>query len=1463
MKFIFYPKLFFLFCLMTGYHLAAQTTLQVDAVINQYTGQTDVKAFRSITLKPLSLAQPFQVPNGSNFRASIQPLDQYLNAGVSNQNFIKSESALTTDISLDAAAVNQKVLMYQYFDGLGRPVQTIDVKGSPGYNDLIMHEAYDQFGRKNRQFLSYTSLLADGLFKATAATDLIQFYNPSNTYNNAVKTDAAPFSATLFEASPLNRPLQQGAPGSVWQPDIANPIGPNNKAIKFDYLTNLNGTLTDQEQLIIWKVVSNLPVNAGYYGAGSLYIKVTKDEENRQVREYMDKEGHTILKKVQYVSGTAATNNDAHWAITYYVHDDFGLLRFVMPPELTTRITSGITPALLGYWAFQYQYDARHRMIVKKVPGADSVEMVYDKYDRLVLSRDGNQKAINKWFFNKYDALNRPIMVGEMSSSSDRATMQGSVDVFYATYPSNRFESPTTSSIGYSLTSTYPISVGFSDLFTINYYDDYSFKINVSLGTTYDFLPISGFATLASNLTTGLMTGNKTRILGSSNWLVATSYYDDRGRLLQTIHDDHKGNKNRVTNEYYGITNWVTKTKQEHGALLVRLTEIEYDHRGRVLKTFSTIDSSPRTLLASNKYNDVGQLVEKNIHSTDNGSSFLQSSDYRYNIRGWMTHINNSQLANDGVTNNDSNDLYGMQLLYNDVAESVNGTNTTPKYNGNIAAMKWTTNNLVDAAKEKIYSFAYDPLNRLATSSYASKTAGLWTGDGGSFDENLSYDRNGNISSLNRWGWFAGAKQQIDQLNYEYKGGGNNSNQLVTVTDGSLYYQGGKKDVGFTEYTHVAGIVEMDYDLNGNMKYDLNKNITEITYNHLNLPTFITISGGKSIEYTYDALGTKLKYKAIDNGVVVKESDYIGGIQYEAGQLAFVMTGEGRAMKKTNGWEYEYHLKDHLGNTRVAFGNLQDVVSYTATMESEKAATEEYEQNSTTGLRHVLDRRDGLYNHTIANKDMPTPSKSAWLNGSLGREVGPGKSIAVSSGDKLKMEVYAWYNATSGSTSDVVASLVSAVTTSFNITAGENLVAYNGMNNYLPSFTDGIAYTSGQPKAYINYILFDANYLNSQFGYVPMPAAAANGWQKLNLEVTVPTNGYAYVWVSNESNYNVFFDDLKIVHEKTTSSLKVVQAQDYYPFGLTFNSYSRENSTPNQYKYNGKEEQDELSLGWLDYGARMYMPEIGRWYSIDPHADSYTSITPYNYVYNNPVNFVDPDGRDGVVSGSGTADDPYVITANYYYYGLNDDQSAALQSAISQYNNGGNSFKIKNDGGEVHVSFNLTATAVGDRAAAIEAAGNDTFEGRDGRTYRFGNIVNIGEASGDEAFGSANNREITLDTDRINSTLSSKPGGNIFEVMEGTYVHEIGHNLAGNHGDTGTIMNDVNIQEQQKSGCTGNCGTGVYDYSVPKVNKHGVRAIAGRIDAQYSTVESSYLTPKENRSVDPTGTNGRIIRRAQ
>ncbi|PTB93633.1 hypothetical protein C9994_12860, partial [Marivirga lumbricoides] len=138
----------------------------------------------------------------------------------------------------------------------------------------------------------------------------------------------------------------------------------------------------------------------------------------------------------------------------------------------------------------------------------------------------------------------------------------------------------------------------------------------------------------------------------------------------------------------------------------------------------------------------------------------------------------------------------------------------------------------------------------------------------------------------------------------------------------------------------------------------------------------------------------------------------------------------------------------------------------------------------------------------------------------------------------------------------------------------------------------------------------------------------------LNLEVVVPKEGYMLIYVSNEEEQaNIaYFDDVNVTHKHSA----VIQEESYYPFGMSQHySYQRELTKEQRYTYNGKESISDLDLGWLDYGARMYMPDLGRWFNVDPLAEKYNPVSPYAYVGNMPLIAYDPNGEEIVIVGSG------------------------------------------------------------------------------------------------------------------------------------------------------------------------------------------------------------------------------------
>ncbi len=229
-------------------------------------------------------------------------------------------------------------------------------------------------------------------------------------------------------------------------------------------------------------------------------------------------------------------------------------------------------------------------------------------------------------------------------------------------------------------------------------------------------------------------------------------------------------------------------------------------------------------------------------------------------------------------------------------------------YNGNIAETFWST--ATDGGFVRNYGYKYDNLNRLKDATY--QKSGQLTG---MYNENLSYDKNGNIMNLSRYG--DRDEQylpiQIDNLQYGYA---TNSNKLLSVADNSNNTSG-FKDGNTTGNDYL-------YDVNGNMTVDKNKNITAITYNHLNLPTQITFGNNGNIVYIYTASGQKVKKVVTSTTPAsVVTTDYLGGYQYSNTSLQLFSTAEGYVkntlVSGTNSYSYVFNYTDHLGNTRLSY----------------------------------------------------------------------------------------------------------------------------------------------------------------------------------------------------------------------------------------------------------------------------------------------------------------------------------------------------------------------------------------------------------------------------------------------------------------------------------------------------------------------------------------------------------------
>lgn len=839
-------------------------------IVTTAIGPVTLIATQSIILGPNTHIQA-----GSTFTAKISS-DAYIPFTLSPENYIFKRTFQVPMTNASDITNNSDVMeSISYFDGLGRPMQSIAIKASPSKQDLITPIEYDALGRQEKEYLPYMDILgATASFRtgadAIARTANYYMTNYPTEINNA---KANPFSQKTFEDSPLNRVMQQAAPGKDWA------IGSGHE-IKLNYQTNIAG------EVKFYTVTATLNADGVYipiitvttYAANQLYKTITKDENwvttsgtNNTTEEFKDKEGRVVLKRTY--------NNGAH--DTYYVYDNYGNLTLVLPPKAEGIITESTLKDL----CYQYRYDYRNRLIEKKLPGKEWEYIVYDKLDRPILTQDANLRATNKWMFTKYDAFSRPVYTGEYTNTAlkTRKTVQDLANGIVMV------ESKLASAANIGGTSVNYTNVAFPntgiDLLTINYYDDYNFDLDGGIATvSYGITPITNAK--------GLPTGSKVRVLGTNNWITNVNYYDPKGRSIYNYSKNNFLTTVSTTKsqlDFGGKVLETTATHKKGAATEIKIVDaFAYDHMGRLLNQKQTINNQTPELIATNSYDDLGQLDKKSVGGKTTQSR-LQTISYGYNIRGWLKNINNVNAL--------GSSLFAFQVNYNDSA-------TGKLYNGNISQTLWKTANTDSSLKS--YAYTYDALNRLTLANDVSTT------NPGRYNEGLDYDKNGNIMSLTRLGHRdinATSFGNMDILAYTYDSG----NKLIKVEDSSGSTEGFKNGASLS--------VEYDYDPNGNMKTDANKGISAITYNYLNLPTKITFPSG-TIDYVYDATGVKQR-KVVSTGTT---TDYAGSFIYENNILQFFSQPEGYVNNNSGSFEYIYQYKDHLGNVRLSYDKNLSIV---------------------------------------------------------------------------------------------------------------------------------------------------------------------------------------------------------------------------------------------------------------------------------------------------------------------------------------------------------------------------------------------------------------------------------------------------------------------------------------------------------------------------------------------------------
>ena len=784
-----------------------------------------------------------------------------------NYNWTKKIVYLVpTETPIETPTRTEAITSCTYLDGFNRPIQQINYQQSgrnDGVKDIVKEFKYDDFGRVTFDYLPVAVESNEMNFLSTL--------NYTPTYGTQL-----PYSEKEYDNSPFNKVRKIFAPG-----------------------TTQNWARGSGHEIKIWDE---------YNG----YSSSITDENGNITKTTIDNTG-LLRAKTSYIGSNSIE--------TTFAYDDLRNLAFVAPGNIELPAS----PNDLEDYCYQYHYDDKNRLIEKKLPTKQWEYVVYDALNRIIATGPvynpfGSNDTEMGWLYTRYDQLSRVALTGwfpdsfsndQTHNSALREDLQNNNNGGVI----NTQKTDTVTTIdGFNVNYTdQDLPFGFKIL-TVNYYDTYDFPIAepISFTSTLD----NPYYNNTTRKPTGLLTGTWVRVLkdqdGPINGEFKYILYNYRGQAILEHQTNFLGGFTR-TETRLDFTGKPILIKEVHkynstAELLTVQNAFVYTPQGLIETQKHKINNEEWQTLAENKYTELGQLESKKTGATES-LDFIQQVDYTYNIRGWLTGIN---AINSLTMPNQPLDFFAFKLNYDTTEDAV--PNATAYYNGNISETQWRTSS--DNTKRK-YSYQYDSLNRLQFAVYQKPEANFPIRN--SYNESIDYDVFGNIKRLIRNGnadVIDLIPNEIDSLAYIYR-----NNRLQGIRDNSF------SPLGFKDIEpNNTNDYDYNYDNNGNLKVDFNKKITQILYNHLNLPVEIIFEGSsqKKISYIYNATGQKIQKTILAPSMVEKTTHYLNGLQYFQSRLQFIPTSEGYVNATTiHGnyrFNYVYNYLDHLGNVRLSYG---------------------------------------------------------------------------------------------------------------------------------------------------------------------------------------------------------------------------------------------------------------------------------------------------------------------------------------------------------------------------------------------------------------------------------------------------------------------------------------------------------------------------------------------------------------